>query len=287
MSGTDDPAHGPEGPADATLSISELLSAGVDALASVTGVQVVALLSLLGIAGTAAFQSLLVEYLALAREQGLDPAVIESFEQQLGSLPLAFDVSAGVAIAGVVLLPILSEAARIVAVRAFADGDLDGLSNARVWPNLTRATVLGFAGGIVLLIATAFGLALFVAPGIFVAVTMVFFRQEIAVADKGIVDSISGSWTLTKGHRWDLLGLLFVLFLIGIALSLVTFVLPAGSVLVPTFSAVLGTIGSVFAAAVVTEAYVTLREIDPDQDVPMGPDELDQAEWNRDDATDW
>lgn len=282
---SDDLSTGERRPSAGSLGIGELLSAGVEGLASVTGVQIVALLSLLGLAGTVAFQSLMAEYIAFAREQGLDPEVIDSFEQSLGPLPLAFDLPIGLSVGALLLLPIVSEAVRIVAVRAFADGDLGGLSTARVWPNLTKATILGFVGGVVLLIATSVGLALFVAPGIFVAVTMLFFRQEIAVADKGIVDGISGSWELTKGHRWELLGLLFVLFVVGIGLSLVTFVLPAGSVLVPTLGSTLGTVGLVFAAAVVTEAYVTLRDTSPNDDVPMGPDELDQVDWERQD--DW
>lgn len=286
-SGADDPSGHPGEPSGAdedVLNIGDLLSAGVDGLASVTGLQLVGLLAALALASTVAWQSLLASYIELAREEGLDPQVIETLEQ-LGPLPLALDIPVAVALVGFLLLPLVGEAIRIVGVRAFADGALGGLSNARVWPNLTKATVLGFVGGVVLLVATSLGLTLLIAPGIFVAVTMVFFRQEIAVADKGIVASIRGSWSLTGGHRWDLLGLLAVLVVIGIGLSLVTFLLPATSVLAPVISGVLGPAGTVFSAAVVTEAYVTLRDSRTEQDVPMGPDEIDRTSW--DDTTQW
>lgn len=289
MAGANDPRRREQpGPEEPSLNIGVLLSAGVDGLASVTGVQVVALLSVLSVASAVLFQSLVAVYVEVARGMAVDPEVVETLEG-LGPLPLAVDVPLGFVIVGMLVLPLVGEAVKIVAVRAFADGTLDGLSGARIWPNLTKATILGFLGGTLLLVATTLGLALFVAPGLLVAVTMVFFRQEVAVADKGIVDSIKGSWNLTEGHRWDVLGLLFVLLVIGVGLSLTTLVLPAGSVAVPVLGGVLGSVGTVFSVAVVTEAYVTLRGggSEPEDDVPMGPEEIDEADWNTDDTTQW
>lgn len=96
-----------------------------------------------------------------------------------------------------------------------------------------------------------------VIPGLFIFVATLFFRQEVAVADKGPLQAISGTWELTKGNRWTLFGLVVVLWIISFLLGLIAGFVPGqvGTIL----NAVVGSIIGVFSIAVVTEAYVRLR----------------------------
>ena len=68
--------------------------------------------------------------------------------------------------------------------------------------------------GATLLVAlwTMFGLLFCIVPGIFLALCWMF--TGLAVLDKGMgpVEAMSHSWNLTRGHRWELLLLLIILF---------------------------------------------------------------------------
>ena len=260
----DDPA-GVGGPRQ-SLDIGSLLSEGVDRLLSVTGAQLVVVLSVLGFVSTVLWQSLFMtlieEMLAFVRET-VDPAdpqlqtAVDQLEQTLETIGLTLDVSIPVILAGLLVLALVGEAVMIVAARAFAADELDGIPAGLATRRLTIATIYGFLGGIVVAIGIVIGALFFFIPGVIVYIGTLFFRQEVAIADKGPLQAISGTWELTKGNRWFLLALAIVLLLIGFGMTLVIGFLPGtvGTIVSTVATSVVG----VFSIAVITEAYVRLR----------------------------
>jgi hypothetical protein len=264
----------------ASLDVGSHLSNGLDSLLSMTGGQLVALLALFGIVGSLLVESLVVrigrdglEYIREnfdTSEPEVREAVIE-IERALEDMGFGLDIPIPVALLGLLVLALLGEAIRIVAVRAFASGELDGVATELATRRLPIATLYGFLGGILLSIAVGIGTLLFVVPGLFIFIGTLFFRQEIAIADKGPLQAISGTWQLTKGNRWTLLLLVIVLWAIGFAVGLVPGVVPGrvGTVL----STVVTSVITVFSIGVVTDAYVTLRDSPTEDDQPPEADQ--------------
>lgn len=249
-----------------SLDLDSLLSAGLDDMMSVTGGQLVGVLTGLGLLSTVLWQSifatLLEEMLALVRENvgTTEPQMqtaVSELERTLDTMGWALDVSIPVLVGGLIVIAIASEAVMIAAVRAFAADELDGIPADLATRRLAIATLYGFLGGIAVLIGVALGVVLLVVPGVMVYVGTLFFRQEVAIADKGPIEAISGSWALTKGNRWKLLALALVLLVIGSLVNSVVGAVPGtvGTVL----STVAASMVAVFSVAVLTTAYVRLR----------------------------
>jgi len=250
-----------------SLDVADPLSEGLDSLLSVTGAQLVALLALVGLGSTVLSQTLFVQIgrdvLEYIRENAdmTQPEVqdgVAEFERTIEGMGFGLDLSIPVLLAGLLVLAIVSEAVMIVAVRAFANSEHDGIPIGLATRRLPIATLYGFLGGILLGIAVTLGLALFIVPGIFVFIGTLFFRQEIAIADKGPIQAISGTWEVTKGHRWTLLLLVVILWAIGFAAGLIPGIIPGNVGLV--VSVVVSSVMSVFTIAVVTDAYVRLSD---------------------------
>lgn len=119
-------------------------------------------------------------------------------------------------------------------------------------------------------LATAIGLLLLIAPGIFLLVCWMVAMPAFMVEDIKALASLDRSWKLTMGSRWRLAALLGIL-LLGAALGLLVIMLPAGVMgatlgveattklsavlLTPLFAALVTT----FTAVGATSAYVELR----------------------------
>lgn len=250
-----------------SLDIGTLVSNGLDALLSTTGAQLTALMATLAIVSSVLTETLAVtvvrDVLAYIRENydtsepELQEALIE-FERGVEDMGFGLDVPIPVILAGLLVLALLTEAVMIAAARAFASNELDGVPVDLATRRLPIATLYGFVGGILLSLAVGLGTLLFVVPGLLIFVATLFFRQEVAIADKGPLQAVSGTWELTKGNRWTLFGLVVVLWLIGFLLGLLPGFVPGqvGTIL----NAVVGSLIGVFSIAVVTEAYVQLRD---------------------------
>lgn len=65
---------------------------------------------------------------------------------------------------------------------------------------------------------------LLIVPGIMFGIATLYYKQAMILEDKGIFESFSYSWKLTKGYRWDLFGLTAILFAIQLAISIVLFI---------------------------------------------------------------
>lgn len=253
-----------------SLDLIQVVANAVDNFLSVTGGQLVAALTVVGVANGILSQSLFVQILedviASAREalDTSDPAVqqnIDTIEQTVESAGLTVDASMPVLLIGLLGLAVVVEAVRIVAVRAFASGELGGVSTESATRRLPIATAYGFIAVLVtwiaIIVLSALTFFLLFIPVVFVYLGLLFVRQEIAIADAGLIEAISNSWQLTKGNRWDLLLLGIVLFVVTIVIQLITTSV-AGTVGL-VVSALLSSTEAIFGAALVTEAYVQLR----------------------------
>lgn len=181
-----------------------------------------------------------------------------------GSLPFVADLPLALLAVGIVATVVLAEALRILGVRMFARATTASLSTASIRSRLLLATLNGVVGGIITTVATGFGVLLLVVPGIFVAVSLFFVRQEIAIKNKNFVDALAGSWALTRGHRVDVFGLAVLLFFINLLASSPATVLFFINPAVATVLGVLvGSVVTVFALAVTTRAYAQLQESAP------------------------
>lgn len=175
--------------------------------------------------------------------------------------PLAIDVSLPVAGAMIVAMMFVAEAVHIVAVRAFASsqpGDLpDGIAS-----GLGGATINGFFAGVIANVLVFIGLVLLVVPGIYLAVALVFVRQEVAVEGENFVGAVSASWDRTGGNRLMLFVLGLVLFAVFFGLQFVA-ITPVAAAIGGTVGAAIGALVQAvlgaFVVAVFTRAYVQLR----------------------------
>lgn len=181
----------------------------------------------------------------------------QSFQQPR---PFAIPLPYPVALALTLLVAVVAEALRIVSIRVFAAEDSTTFPTATAAHRIVAATINGVVAGIIVSIATGLGLILLVIPGLFVALSFFFVRQEVAVENKNFIDAIRDSWTLTSGNRWELLGLAVILFVVSFVANspgiVLGFVSPLASTLVST---IIGSATTVFGIAVATRAYEQLR----------------------------
>lgn len=286
------------------LDIARAFREGASRTAGRNGLVLAAVFAVAALLTTVLFQSLIVAALESAfealqtaspEELGLAEAEYEDalaeFETALtevrAATPLALGVSAGVAAAGLLVTVIASEAVSILAVRTFAADAAGTVTRERLTGNILLATLNGFVGAIVVWGLIVLGSALFLLPGIAVAILFFFMRQEIALNDKNFVQAMADSWRVTKGHR-------IRVFLVGAALVILSRLEEASSAAVGIVSTPAGTVVAsavggllaAFGAAVATRAYVQIDgdddavEPEPDEepedpyDAALGPDEL-------------
>ena len=70
-------------------------------------------------------------------------------------------------------------------------------------------------------ILIAFGIILFIIPGIIIGLGLMFTKYYIAENRGGVFDTIKTSWKMTKGYKWNLFGLSVFIFLFNILGALV------------------------------------------------------------------
>lgn len=286
------------------LDIGEAFSDGFARTFARNGLLLAVAFVVLALATTVLLQTLHVEFLEALLEfvQGQSPAQADisqaEYDEALRNLedslaqtremsPLALDVPFGLAVAAMLVLAVTSEAVSIVAVRVFASEVTEEIPRELATDNLATATANGFLGGIVVSFLVLVGLFLLVVPGIFLAVSLYFLRQEIALNDRNFVEAMSDSWRVTTGHRIEVLALaLFLLVLTQLDIVLGGLFGVVSTVAGSLVAAVVAGIVGVFGAAVVTRAYVQLEELDGSAgdlpegtesdpyDAPLGPDDI-------------
>lgn len=265
-----------------SLQIGSALRYGFDRLFERNGLLLIVLFAVVGIVGVAANQTLAaaaVEYITTLPEMQNDPEFSELVRQAetLQNEPLVVPGGVAAAVGLWVVNYVLTEVLRLMADRTFVSDRVDSLYQptrhlgAALVSSIAATLVVfgGFLLAFVVLVLAGFvlpptlagvgiligSLALFTL-GIYVALGVYVFRQEIAVFDKGPLEALSDSWALTEGERLQLLGFAVALLVIGVVVTQVASLLAiAGSLvgLVGTFVA--GAVVAVFSSASVAGAY--------------------------------
>jgi hypothetical protein len=180
-----------------------------------------------------------------------------------GTAPLAFDIPIVVAAVGALALFVVSEALNIVAIRAFASDTTDPIPD-NVGRRLGKTVAVAIAAGVLTAIAVGMGLILLVIPGLVLALLFFFVRQEIALNDSGVLESISNSISIVTDNLLATLVLAIVLTVLGLVIGAAFAFLPVplSPMVSTTASTILSSVVGVFSIAVTTVAYLQVTESD-------------------------
>lgn len=243
-----------------TLEIGRAVSDGLRRAVKPNGLLLMALFVVLGFVGTLASQSLLSVYFeSMASEfpssttgSGFPPAT------PLGVLPL------GVAAVVAIVMAFVSEAVRIVGIRTFVSDATETIPAEYRRRNLPLATINGVVGGIVAGFLVGIGTIFLIIPGIFLAMSFFFFRQEIAINDRNFVSALSESWSIASGNRFPLFLLAIVVFVIGLVASIpgfiAGFVFGNGAIPTALVNVLINGVVTVLGMAIAARAYVQLTD---------------------------
>lgn len=174
-----------------------------------------------------------------------------------GEAPLAFDIPLAAAGVGALVLYLVGEALTIVAIRAFAGGDRDVIPSDAT-RRLGRTVAVSIAAAIVTGIAVVIGLVFLVIPGLVLAVLFYFVKQEIALNDSGVVESVRNSIGIVRDNFVATAVLAVVIVVLGaVAGSAVGLLpLPLPSAVLSAGTTVVSSVFGVFGIAVTTLAYL-------------------------------
>jgi hypothetical protein len=260
---------------NATLSIGDIVSGGANFLASTTGLQVLAVVVLVGLINQLLSAGDLSQIFTAFEQAGIDVP-------SAGAPPdaIVFDIPGFVVTIVATLLGVVVQTVKVVAVRSYAADEFGGINPDTATRRLGPAIGIAFVGGIILTIAQLSGL---IALGIGILISypvvwvlFVFYLQEVAIRDRGLFEGMSESLDLTEGHRVTIggLGVLFaVLALVSGALGWFgIFFLPW--VVYAPLTAVIGGVVTVFSLGAVTEAWQTLDRHRVEGPGAVGPDNL-------------
>jgi hypothetical protein len=192
---------------------------------------------------------LLVVFLALQllTQASINTAVTSVFpdgpageiEAALGlTLPVSGTVAGGLFVGAVVL----SSAYFVVLSRALTrpTAELSSFPSDLYTRRIGRATLSLFVGGLIVGPAIMIGFVFLFIPGIFFAVSFLFFTFAVGVEDRGIIGALKQSWGLSRGNRLKLSVLVILAGVIGF------------------ISGIVGTLFDITNAAIVGELIVNM-----------------------------
>jgi hypothetical protein len=167
---------------------------------------------------------LLVVFLALQllTQASINTAVISFFpegpageiEAALGlTLPVSGTVASGLFVGAV----IVSSVYFVVLSRALTRPtvELSSFPSDLYTRRMGRATLSMFIGGFVVGLAIMIGFVFLFLPGIFLAISFLFFTFAVGVEDRGIISALKRSWGLSRGNRLKLAVLVILGGVIG------------------------------------------------------------------------
>lgn len=143
---------------------------------------------------------------------------------------------------------------------------------------LGRTTVRLFVGGIVVTVLISLGTAFLIVPGLFFAVSFLFFVFAIAVEDRGLVDGLKRSWALARGSRLKLFGIVMLAGVFGGSIGVIAplFDLAGAPVAGDAVTIVVSAVFFTPYYAIIASAYLQLRE-DPDGTGRDSPEPVDAS----------
>lgn len=156
-----------------------------------------------------------------------------------------------------ITVSLLSVVVSIASLRVFVTDETEVVPDEAFKRNIGPALLHTIIGGILFGIAVAIGLILLIIPGVYLLLALFFWTVFVAVEDESFYEAMQSAWDLSKGHKWQLLGLLLVIAIINILLSVVGAVASfAGPRMVGVVvMQVLSAFGGVFALAAQARAY--------------------------------
>jgi len=69
--------------------------------------------------------------------------------------------------------------------------------------------------GLIVGLGFIFGCSCFVLPGLLIAAAWWVAVAVVVVERPGVIESLRRSWTLTEGHRWQIVGIIVIVYAIG------------------------------------------------------------------------
>lgn len=248
------------------LQIGNAIRDGFERTVSRNGLLLIAIFLLFSIANTLVSQSL-----SLAVQEYFTQFSMQAAQQPGVGSPdaaqtvLAVTLPLPIALILTLLTMLLAEGLRIVGIRMFAPDETLPVTADQLREGLPLAVINGMVAGVIATVLTYLGLLLLVIPGVFIALSLFFVRQEIALQNKNFIDALRDSWELSGGNRLELLGLGIIIFVISLIASspatVLFFLSPLPALLLGTVTSAITT---VFGIAVVTRAYQQLK----DQEIP-------------------
>ena len=174
---------------------------------------------------------------------------------------------------------LLAEYAAVVTLRVMAGEPVAVAARRRVG----RTVAVGFLVGVVVRLLVGVGIAAFVLPGVFLAVSLLFAHAAVAVDDAGFGDAFGTAWGLAAGRRLDVLGVVSLLLALYLVPRFVAAVVPGSTGLL--LGGVAIGAGNLLSSGVVGRAYVAAKrvgeteaeETDP-YDAPLGADDIPEPE---------
>jgi len=244
------------------LQIGRAFQDGIDELLSERGAVFAGVFIVYGLLSSVVWASLSQAFTELFLGQLPSDAQVNQ-AAMAGGTPLALDLPLAVAAVGALVLFVVNEALNIVAVRAFASDDREPIPD-NVGRRLGKTVGIAIAAGILTTIAVGVGLVLLIIPGLVFALLFFFVRQEIALNDSGIIESISNSVGIVTDNLLAAFVLAVVLAVLGVVLSGAFSFLPISlpPMVLTTVSTVLSSVVGVFSIAVTTVAYLQATESD-------------------------
>jgi hypothetical protein len=220
---------------------------------------------------------LLVVFLALQllTQASINTAVISFFpegpageiESALGlTLPVSGTVASGV-FAGAI---VLSSVYFVVLSRALTRPrvDLSSFPSDLYTRRIGRATLSMVVGGFLVGLSIMVGFMFLFLPGIFFAISFLFFTFAVGVEDRGIVGALKRSWGLSRGSRLKLAILVILAGVIGVISGIVGTIFDiassaiVGELIVNTINSVL----FVLLYGIIAAVYLQVQDDDPRRD---------------------
>lgn len=262
-----------------TLQIGDALKDGFERAVSLNGLVLMGVFLVFSAVNTVVSQSA-----SLAIQESLQQFSVQSVQQSgmagFGGAETVLAVAVPLPVVLVLTLVsmFVAEGLRIVGIRMFAADETLSPTADSVRDGLPVAVLNGVLAGIIATALTYLGLPLLVVPGVFIALSFFFIRQEIALENKNFIDALRDGWAMTRGERFELFGLGTIIFLISLVASSPATVL---FFLSPLAALVLGmgtsAVTTVFGIAVVTRAYQQLKDDSTDMGSEPTPTETTQG----------
>lgn len=236
-----------------TLDIADALREGVDRTLTRSGAILASLFFATTILTTVASQSI-VNSLDLPQQA----------MQQGAQTPFA--IGGPVALHGVLIAvgALASAVVTIAGIRTLTSDETETVPQEYFTRNIGWVLLNTVVGGIVFGIAVMVGLVFFIIPGIFLAVSLLFWNLHVAKHDTSFVEAFQESWSMTRGNRIKVFALWLAVgaisFLVGFAGgffgTLLSFISPVVSSLL---NLAISAGAAVFGLATLAQAYNQLR----------------------------